>query len=352
MPTILVVDDRPDAVQLLCDLLEMEGYDTAAAYDGHQALDSLRRRLPDLVLLDINMPNLNGYEVCQRMKADPKMAAVPVLMLTAWAEPDQRIKGLQMGAEDYLAKPFDHRELLARIETRLRAKQQADRLRTTQQTIRATFERFVPAHVVQRLLDDPSQVSLGGTEQMVTILFADLRGYTALAETLEPETLVGILNGHLTVAAQAVLAQEGTISHYSGDLVMAIFNAPLMQPDHAARAARAAVLLMEEMANYHDSLPPELCMGCGIGIASGNAIVGNIGTKELFNFTAVGDTVNLAQRLEDIAAPGEILLTESTNQLLPSVGFQTELRGRIALRGRSEPATVYTLLGLDSEKTE
>jgi class 3 adenylate cyclase len=133
---------------------------------------------------------------------------------------------------------------------------------------------------------------------------------------------------------------------------MAIFNAPLMQPDHAARAARAAVLLMEEMANYHDSLPPELCMGCGIGIASGNAIVGNIGTKELFNFTAVGDTVNLAQRLEDIAAPGEILLTESTNQLLPSVGFQTELRGRIALRGRSEPATVYTLLGLDSEKTE
>lgn len=352
MPTILVVDDRPDAVQLLRDLLELEGYETTAAYDGRQALDSIHHQLPDLVLLDINMPNLNGYEVCQRLKADPSTAGVPVLMLTAWAEPDHRIKGLQMGAEDYLAKPFDHRELLARIETRLRAKQQADRLRATQQTIRETFERFVPPHVVDRLLADPSQVSLGGTQQMVTILFADLRGYTAIAETLDPKMLVEVLNGHLSVAANAILTYDGTISHYSGDLVMAIFNAPLRQPDHAARAARAAVLLRQKMAQFHRSLPPELRMGFGVGIASGQAVVGNIGTDSLFNYTAVGDTVNLAQRLEGIAVAGEILITESTRQLLPHDGFQTEIKGLIELRGRSEPATVHTLLCLDSEKIE
>jgi class 3 adenylate cyclase len=352
MPAILVVDDRPEAVQLLRDLLELEGYETAAAFDGQQALDSIHRQLPDLVLLDINMPNLNGYEVCQRLKADPSTADVPVLMLTAWDEPDHRVKGLQMGAEDYLAKPFDHRELLARIETQLRAKHQADGLRAAQQTIRATFERFVPAHVVERLLADPSQVSLGGALRMVTILFADLRGYTAIAETLAPKELVEILNGHLSVAAQAVLAYDGTISHYSGDLVMAIFNAPLPQADHALRAAKAARLLRKEMANYHRGLPPELRMDFGVGIASGEAVVGNIGTKELFNYTAVGDTVNLAQRLESIAGAGKILLTEYTKQLLQGTGCQTEIKGLTSLRGRSEPVTVHCLLGLDSEESE
>jgi class 3 adenylate cyclase len=352
MPAILVVDDRPEAVQLLRDLLELEGYETAAAFDGQQALDSVRHQLPDLVLLDINMPNLNGYEVCQRLKADPKTADVPVLMLTAWAEPDHRVKGLQMGAVDYLAKPFDHRELLARIETQLRAKCQADGLRATQQTIRETFERFVPAHVVERLLADPNQVSLGGSLQLVTILFADLRGYTAMAETLDPKELVDVLNGHLNVAAQAVLAYDGTISHYSGDLVMAIFNAPLPQPDHAVRAAKAALLLRREMANYHLGLPPELRMDFGVGIASGEAVVGNIGTKELFNFTAVGDTVNLAQRLEGIAEGGQVLLTDCTQQHLQGAGFQTEIKGLTALRGRSEPVTVHALLGLDNEGNE
>jgi adenylate cyclase len=346
IPTIVVADDRPESVQLVRDLLQMEGYRIVAAYDGQEALDRIRQHLPDLVLLDLNMPVLNGYEVCQRLKADPLTADIPVLMLTAWAEPDQRVRGLQLGAEDYLAKPFDYRELMARIQTRLRAKQETDRLRAAQRTIRETFERYVPAHVVERLLDDPTQVSLGGKQQMVTILFADLRGYTSLAETLSPDQLVGVLNGHLNVAAQAILAYDGIISQYAGDLVMAIFNAPLPQPDHATRAARAALRLRQGMAEFHQELAPELRMDFGIGIASGEAVVGNIGAKELLHYTAIGDTVNLAQRLEEIAGGGEILLTEHTCQLLDCIEIQIEPKGPIQVRGRSGPVTAYRLLEL------
>jgi adenylate cyclase len=319
------------------------------AYDGQEALDRIRQDLPDLVILDINMPIMNGYEVCQRVKSDPLTADIPVLMLTAWAEPDHRVKGLQLGAEDYLAKPFDQRELVARIETQLRIKQETDRLRIAQRTIRETFERYVPPHVVERLLADPTQVTLGGAQQMVTVLFADLRGFTNMAEALPPDTLVNVLNGHLNVAAKAVLAYDGTVSHYAADLIMAIFNAPLPQADHALRAARAAVRMQQEMAKFHAGLSPELCMDFGIGIASGEAVVGNIGAQELLHYTTIGDTVNLAQRLEELAGGGETLLTESTQQLLGD-GAQVEFRGLTSIRGRSEQVAVYALLSLAKEE--
>jgi adenylate cyclase len=315
-PTILVADDGVDNVELLRDLLMMEGYEVLSAYNGQQALDAIRESLPDLVILDLDMPLLNGYEVCERLKADPVTAGIPVLMVTAWAAPDQRVKGLQLGAEDYLTKPFDYRELVARVKTRLRTKQEADRLRAAQQAIRETFARYVSRRVVERLLADPTEVSLGGIQQIVTVVFADLRGYTTLAEVLPPDQLVGVLNGHLTVAAQAVLACEGTISQYSGDLMMAMFNAPLPQPDHALRAARAAITLRREMAAYHADLPAHLCMQFGTGIVTGEAVVGNIGAREWLNYTAIGDTVNLAQRLEELAHGGEILISASTRQAL------------------------------------
>jgi class 3 adenylate cyclase len=347
--TILVADDRVDNIQLVHDLLTMEGYRVLSARNGQEALDQIRQSLPDLVLLDLDMPLMDGYEVCEHLKADPATSGIPVLMLTAWAEPDQRVKGLRLGAEDYLAKPFDYRELLERVKARLRTKQLADELRAAQQAIRRTFERYVSPHVVGRLLADPGQVRLGGMEQMVTVLFADLRGYTTLAETLSPDELVDVLNGHLTVAAQAVHAYEGTISQYSGDLVMALFNAPLPQPDHPIRAAKAALRLREEMAHYHTGLAPHLRMDFGVGIVTGEAVVGNIGARELLHYTAIGDAVNLAQRLEEIAGGGEILVAEGTYRALDS-GARVEARGLTAIRGRSEKVAVYALMDLDNEE--
>jgi adenylate cyclase len=350
MPTILIADDRPESVNLVRDLLTVEGYRIVTALNGQEALDGIRQYGPDLVLLDINMPLLNGYEVCQRLKADPSTSDIPVLMLTAWAEPDHRVKGLQLGADDYLTKPFDHRELMARIETRLRTKQERDRLRAAEKAIRETFERYVPAHVVERLLADPTQVVLGGTQQMVTVLFADLRGFSILAQELPPDQLVGVLNGHLTVAVEAVLAYEGTISHYAGDSVMAIFNAPLPQVDHAPRAALAALRLCHKLAAYHAGLPSNLRMEFGVGIASGEAVVGNTGAKELLHYTAIGDTVNLAKRLEEIAGHSEILLTAGTQQLLANRSAGLEARGYTSIRGRTEPVAVYALLDLAEEE--
>jgi adenylate cyclase len=349
-PMVLVADDRVDNVELVCELLEMEGYRALGAYNGQEALDRIYESRPDLVILDLGMPLLNGYEVCERLKADPATAGIPVLILTAWAAPEQRVKGLQLGAEDYLAKPFDSRELMERVKTRLRAKQQADKLRAAQQAIRETFARYVSRPVVERLLADPTQVSVGGTQQTVTVMFADLRGYTALAETLPPDQLVGVLNGHLTVAAGAVLACEGTISQYSGDLIMAIFNAPLPQPDHALRAARAALRLRRDMAVYHTNLPEHLRMEFGTGIVTGEAVVGNIGAREWLNYTAIGDAVNLAQRLEESAQGGEILISASTAEALGAAA-QVEAKGLVRIRGRSEPVEVYALLGLEGERT-
>jgi len=344
-PKILVADDAPDNVGLVRDLLAVEGYDVIPAFDGEEALLKIRTNLPDVVLLDINMPRMNGYEVCMQLKADPATAGIPVLMLTALTEPEQRVKGLQLGAEDYVAKPFDHRELVARVGARLRTKQAADELRAAQQAIRCTFERYVSPRVVERLLSDPSRVRLGGVQQPVTILFADLRGYSALAETLPPERLVDVLNGHLTVAAQAILAQEGTISTFVGDLVMAIYNAPLPQPDHALRAARTALALHQDMARYHSTLPPELRMSFGIGIVTGEAVVGNLGARELQLYTAIGDVVNLAQRLEEIAGGGKVYIAESTRQALGSRAGVRPL-GHIPIRGRTQPVMAYELQGL------
>ncbi len=348
-PAILVADDRRDNVELVCGLLEMEGYTAIKAFNGGEALEKIRLHLPDLVILDLDMPVLNGYEVCARMKADQTTANIPVLMLTAWANPAQQVVGLQLGVEDYIAKPFDYQELLGRIKTRLRTKQEADELRAAQKTIRETFARYVSPKVVERLLADPNQVRLGGTQHTITILFADLRGYTSLAEALPPDQLLDVLNGYLTVAAEAVLVHEGTISRYAGDLIMSIFNAPLPQPDHALRGARAALKLREEMESHCAGLPDHLRKEFGVGLVTGEAVVGNIGAREWLNYTAIGDSVNLAQRLEEIARGGEILIDKDTCQALGGAA-RVESRGITHLRGRSEPVEVYALLGLTDEE--
>jgi adenylate cyclase len=350
-PIILIADDVPDNVRLVQDLLTVEGYEVIPAFDGEEALCKIRQRLPDVILLDINMPRLDGYTVCEQLKADPATADIPVLMLTAWAEPDQRVRGLELGAEDYLAKPFDYRELIARVGARLRRKQEADELRAAKQSIRRTFERFVAPAVVEQLLANPAQVQLGGVQQLVTILLADLRGYTTLAEGLPPQQLVDVLNGHLTVAAQAVLAHQGTISQFVGDMVMAIFNAPLPQSDHALRAARAALALREGMVRYHAALPPELCMDFGVGIVTGEVVVGNIGAREMLNFSAIGDTVNLTQRLQEIARGGQIMISDSARQAIGPL-VQVRSLGTLPIRGRNEPVAVYELLDLKDQGDE
>lgn len=210
------------------------------------------------------------------------------------------------------------------------------------QRIRDIFSRYMAPQVVQRLLSDPTQIALGGHRQEVTILFADIRGFSPVSHRIQPETLVERLNQHLSLAAKAILDQEGILDKYQGDAVMAIFNAPLPQADHVLRAARAAIAMQRALATLE---PHDDRLRFGVGLHVGQAVVGNIGTEQMMNYTVIGDAVNLAKRLQEHAAPDQILISQAVRERL---GDQLPVRPlpALTLKGQSEPQAVYELLAL------
>lgn len=211
--------------------------------------------------------------------------------------------------------------------------------------IRQTFEQYVVPRVVEQLLSDPQSVRLGGVRRQVTTLFADIRGFTAFSEKLEPEVSVEVLNHYLTLASEAVLSEEGTLDKFLGDGVMAIFNTPLEQPDHTLRAVRSALKIMEALEITHQALPPENRLAFGVGITMGVAVVGSIGSNTIKNYTAIGDSVNLASRLQNLAKPLQILLNVPAYEQVREAVLVQEL-GYRKIKGHSEPDLVYEVLGL------
>ncbi len=211
--------------------------------------------------------------------------------------------------------------------------------------IKGLFERYVAPPVVDRLLANPEMAALGGTRQQITVLFADVRGFSALAEKMQPETLVKILNLHFDLSARAILEQGGTLDKFMGDAVMAFFNAPLLQPDHALCAARAALAMQHAIAQEHARLPHAARLNFGIGIATGDAVVGNIGTRQSMNYTVIGDCVNLARRLQENAQAGQILLDGWTYQRMRDDALVRPI-GETRVKGRSSPLPVFELVAL------
>ncbi len=211
--------------------------------------------------------------------------------------------------------------------------------------IRGLFERYVAPQVVDRLLANPRMGALGGARQTITALFADVRGFSTLAENTRPETVVKILNYHFDLAAKAILAEEGTLDKFMGDAVMAFFNAPLSQPDHTLRAARAALAMRRAIAEGTARLPRAARLTFGIGIASGDAVVGNLGSRQLMNFTVVGDCVNLARRLQENAMGGQVLVDGWTYQRMQDTVHARSL-GEMRVKGRSSPLPVFELVAL------
>jgi class 3 adenylate cyclase len=337
---ILAAEDTPDEARVLSEFLTAQGYTVIHAFDGEETVIRARVEQPDLLLLDVRMPKLDGFEVCRHLKADPVTANIPIFMLTGARDVSDRVRGLGLGAEDYLLKPYDFQELAARIAARMRAKRSTDALRVTQQHIRETFQRYVAPQVVAQLLANPQMAQLGGTRQTVTILFANFRGYTALAETLPPDRLIGVLNGHLSVAVRSILRQQGMIDRFMGDAVMAIFNAPLPQTDHALRAVQAAAALQDALGEMHRHLTPALRLPCSIGINTGEAVVGNIGAVEIVNYTAIGDVVNVAQSIEEVAGDGQIAFTDSTYRRVSDF-VECEPIGPQTVRGRSSAVDTF-----------
>ncbi len=340
---VLVAEDNPNSRQLVRDILESIGYEPVLAVDGPSALATAQSVIPDLIILDVNMPGMSGFEVCAKVKADEKLSHIPVMMLTAQTDVESRVTGLDIGADDYIAKPFSSRELAARIDARLRTKQQADDLRKTKEMVRQTFERFVSPSVVHKLLQDPSHVKLGGQLQQITILFSDLEGFTSISEHTEPEKLLGILNQYHALVVSIVLEHGGTVDKFIGDAVMALYNTPLHQPDHALRAVQTALHIQRELPTFYERFEPQYRMKVNFGIHTGSAVVGNIGTQQIMEYTAVGDTVNLAARLQDQSRGGQILLSEATFQELCGK-IQATAIGRKAVKGREELVMVYEAL--------
>ncbi len=340
MKKILAADDNPDNVELLKDILEQMGHKVFKALDGEKALAVARSEHPDLVILDVNMPGLSGFEVCSELKADEATANIPVIMLTALTDVEARVEGLATGADDYLTKPYSPRELMARVNTRLRLKATTDDLLETQELIRATFERFVAVSVVEQLLRDPSKVQLGGKLQNVTVLFADLEGFTSLSERTPPQKLLSILNKYHTFIVKIIQRYGGTVDKFLGDGVMALYNTPLEQPDHAARAVKSVLYIEDEIHSFHESVEPQYRIKINFGIHTGNAVVGNVGTTDIMDFTAVGDAVNVAARLQGLAAGGQILISEAVYREVEDFVVAKEI-GPQQIKGRSEPVIIY-----------
>lgn len=339
---VLVAEDNRDSRELVSDILLSLGHTPVAAQNGRVALEKIMAERPDLVILDVNMPEMDGFEVCATLKRNPATAEIPVLMLTAQVDVESRVRGLGLGADDYLPKPFHPRELIARIETRLRAKEETDTLRQQREQVRQTFERFVATEIVEQLLEDPTRVQLGGAETEVTVMFADLQGFTSLAEHTSPSHLIEILNQYHMLLVQHIKANGGTVDKFLGDGVMALYNTPLPLPDHPLRAIKTALGIRDALADYHQQFEPMFRLGVNFGIHTGTAIVGNVGSPDLMDFTAVGDTVNLASRLQGLSDNNQITVSEETFSRVAKHVIGQRM-GETLVRGRAERVVTYLI---------
>jgi len=532
---ILIVDDEQVMRDVMEGLLIHQGYELVFAKSGQDALEKLSKLRPDLLLLDVMMPDMDGFEVCRRIKADEQWQHIPIILVTALSGKDDLAMGIDAGADDFVHKPFSNLELLARVRSMLRIKGQYDTLQEQQRkleyalqlneqygrtlaqhlaelellhdtglrlmnnldvdsvlsliaqaafqivpeaagcvihfaleegsqllpvvflpgtghktvhtsvgheqlvqeavtarniiyiaessntlpklhsplgevrslliaplvdhqdvlgaitlyspeadsfeesrhhilsilanqgavaiskaqyieqqsraqerekwAIRDLFQRYVSPVVVDRLVDGMEDLALGGKRQEVTVLFADIRGFTSFSENQPPEQLIEILNLYLALAVEAILAQEGTLDKFMGDAVMAVFNAPLAQVDHTLRAARAALAMQEAISDHNLTMGHQDYLSFGVGIHTGEAVVGNIGTPQRLNYTAIGDAVNLAKRLQEIAAGGQIILSQAAYEAVKNQ-ISTERLGPLPIKGRTSPEEGYRLLDL------
>jgi len=363
---ILVVDDQPANVKLLEQLLTLSGYEVSTAISGAEALAKVVADRPDLVLLDVLMPGMSGYDVCRAIRSDPATELLPVVMVTALDPTEERLKGIEAGADDFLSKPINQPEILARLRSLLRIRslhrkveEQAAQLeewnarleeRVQQQLGQlerlARLKRFLSPKVAELIvagqLDDP----MATRRREVTIMFVDLRGFTAFTETAAPEDVLSVLREYHAEIGRLVSAYEGTIEHFAGDGVMLIFNDPSALPDPALAAVRTAIDLRERVGRLSESwrrLGYEL--GCGVGIAQGFATIGTIGFPGRQDYGVIGAVTNLAARLCGEARAGQILVAQRVFGRVQDKVVGESL-GELKLKGFHAPLPAYSILSL------
>jgi class 3 adenylate cyclase/CheY-like chemotaxis protein len=365
---ILVVDDTPHNLKLLGDLLGAKGYAVVTATSGPEALELVDKERPDLVLLDVVMPGMSGYEVCQKLRANPATGILPVVMVTALDPAQERIRGLEAGADDFLTKPLNQPELLARVRSLLRIKSLYDTVqaqaaqlgewnRTLEERVQeqvaqlerlARLKRFFSPQLVEAIVAGGAEDPLKTHRREVTVVFLDLRGYTAFAETAEPEELMGVLREYHAAMGRLVVAHEGTLERFAGDGMMVFFNDPVVVEDHAARAVRMAIAMRDAMAELQGRWRKRgYDLHIGVGIAQGYATIGAIGFEGRWDYGAIGTVTNLAFRLCGDARPGQILVSSRVLGAVEELA-DVEPMGEVALKGFLKPVPVFNVVRLKS----
>ena len=355
--TILVVDDSPTNLSMLNENLKGD-YKVMVAKNGQKALDLVEKQPDiDLILLDVVMPEMDGYQVCKKLKSDPKTENIPIIFLTALNESEDEEKGLLLGAVDYITKPFSPPIVKARVETQIHLLEKKEHLEKTlvdlesrNQFIQKTFGKYLSDDVVDQILSQGEGVHLWGEERKVTILLSDLRGFTSICESLKPEEVVWVVNCYLEEMTEVILKYNGTITEFIGDAVLAIFGAPIQGDDDSLRAMACALEMQAAMKRVNqkcrDNGYTDLHMG--VGLHTGKVVVGNIGSSSRLKYGIVGHNVNIVSRIESFTVGGQILVSESTHSEFPNemvVGKSMQ----VSPKGVREPMTIYELNGLQGK---
>ena len=365
-PRILIVDDNPTNLEVMQVRLKAQGYELVTAVDGMDALAKVREFEPDLVLLDVMMPKLDGISVVKQLRQDSTFRFMPVILVTAKADTRDVVAGLEAGGDDYLTKPFEQAALVARVRSMLRIKELHDKMQAQSEQLSgwnqslekrvaeqlaeleriSRLQRFLAPQVAKIIASsDASEVQLASSHRReITVVFCDLRGFTSFTDSSEPEEVMEVLREYHESMGELIFRYEGTIERFLGDGIMIIFNDPLPCPEHTKRAVGLALDMREQV----DRLAKEWRrkghnLGLGIGIASGYATLGQIGFEHRREYSAIGGVTNLASRLCDEARPSQIVINQ---RAFGSIETSVEAAhiGDLNLKGFNRPIAAYEIL--------
>jgi len=342
---VMMVDDEQSLIDLTREFLEEAGYRRfVSSADASSAIAMLLRERPDVLLLDIKMPRVTGLDILGSMQADPALRHIPAIVLTSADDAATKLAALELGASDFLRKPVDPSELALRLRNTLAAK-------AHREAIRKAFSRYVSPRLTDKIIGEVANGSAPFKSEAeraeIVVLFADLRGFARITETVGVHTVVEMLNEYFSVLTDAAYQHEGTVFNMAANSLLIGFNVPLPQPDALARAVRTAREVIANFAPVSAAWRKRhgVVTGVGIGMCRGEAIIGNVGSRHFMSYTVIGDTVNTAARLMELARANELLMSgalyESVRELVPS--DQVKRAGRFALQGKAELVEVYSI---------
>ena len=372
-PLILIVEDNPASLDILQTRLTAHNYEVITATDGEAGLAMARETQPDLILLDIMMPKIDGIEVCRHIRADSSLPFMPIIMVTAKADSKDVVSGLEAGADEYLPKPVDHTALVARVKSMLRIKalhdtvleqsakleaqsaQLAEWNRTLEQQVAeqlaelqrvGRLKRFLSPQLVDLITSSGEEGLLESHRREVTVVFIDLRGFTAFSDYAEPEEVIGFLRSYHAEMGKLIFQFEGTLEHFAGDGIMVFFNDPIPQEDHAEKAVRMAMEMQVRVRDLrHGWLKKGYDLELGVGMAAGYATLGTIGFEGRMDYAAVGNVTILASRLSSEAKRGQILTDQKTLSKIEDL-VEAEPLGELQLKGFGRTTAVFNVVKL------